>query len=421
MAIVNSVLLGTTRGSVGNVTLRRSGGETIASQKVSRVSNPRSYAQAEQRMRMAAAGAAYSSLSAVLAKSWQGKTRVQSQSEFTRAAIRTMADGLYGHIKGYGMVPYPFQVSKGTLPSLPLDAVAVGDATTSTRLLSLNFGPYATSAANTLGQWYTDFANYLGVSYSRIQLTFIVVFALPDDGNVIRFAPRWFRLILAPNDSTVVTFPSWLPPKGTWESGDLYSLPVTEESADEVAAATCIASGWDGRKWVRSTQRLMVTPAFAQLWQRNYDASVATYMDAAAVADPEGDVYLDGQGTRRAPAAEFDYSIYRPAVTNAPTEALPEAAVITGTGIANLGGGVMVAGVVIEQEGQTQTYALAGSQQTSHYLKAMPITAGAAPVVIPQGTLGILPLTPSDAASQRAFYAHVSSELGIDVDRWFNS
>lgn len=36
MAIINSVLIGKGRGSVGNVTLRIAGGDTIASQKISK-------------------------------------------------------------------------------------------------------------------------------------------------------------------------------------------------------------------------------------------------------------------------------------------------------------------------------------------------------------------------------------------------
>ena len=59
MAIINSIILGRAKGSIGNVSFSTQKGRVIARQKPSIVTNPRTQAQLDQRAKVSAANVAW--------------------------------------------------------------------------------------------------------------------------------------------------------------------------------------------------------------------------------------------------------------------------------------------------------------------------------------------------------------------------
>lgn len=419
MAKVTSALMGTTRGSVGNVTLRHTGGQTIASQKVTSVKNPRSWAQSEQRMRMAAATTFYSPLSDVLAKAWQDKSRTQSMGEFTRSAIATMAAGGYGFVKTWPTLrPYPFQISKGSLPSVYESAVYDDwDGLSMASFTSYDLNVIASVEAGdgyTVGSAYRDFCAALGVSYGQLQLTFVMITADTDASGAMVFGVRYDRVILSNADSmplsqrmpAFATATGWLP----GEQITFYpSANVQGSTAKACAAFAVIVSGYDGKKWVRSTEFMAVAPYWIDLLQASYQVGVESFMDAAASGTAYGDVYLDGEGTsqgREDASVTFD---------NIP---------LTSGGTANvvgfkwdaiqIGGDSEVVAAAVTDQGQTLPISGGGrmatfkkllSETTSNWFIPDETAFSALTCVIPD----------SDTATTFAFWEWVSRQSGISL------
>lgn len=127
MAIVNAVIVGRSRGSVGNVTLRVAGGETIMSQKVTKGGRIGTYNQVLRRVRWANLVAAYRALNAqgngnAMSQSFPSRApRVSNFNMFMRANLAAPSVAAVSLAKsdvGAGFVaPAPFIVSRGTLPT----------------------------------------------------------------------------------------------------------------------------------------------------------------------------------------------------------------------------------------------------------------------------------------------------------------
>lgn len=127
MAIVNAVIVGRSRGSVGNVTLRVAGGETIMSQKVTKGGRIGTYNQVLRRVLWANLVAAYRALNAqgngnAMSQSFPSRApRVSNFNMFMRANLAAPSVAAVSLAKsdvGAGFVaPAPFIVSRGTLPA----------------------------------------------------------------------------------------------------------------------------------------------------------------------------------------------------------------------------------------------------------------------------------------------------------------
>lgn len=127
MAIVNAVIVGRSRGSVGNVTLRVAGGETIMSQKVTKGGRIGTYSQVLRRVRWANLVAAYRALNSqgngnAMSQSFPARApRVSNFNMFMKANLAAPSVAAVSLAKsdvGAGFVaPAPFIVSRGTLPT----------------------------------------------------------------------------------------------------------------------------------------------------------------------------------------------------------------------------------------------------------------------------------------------------------------
>lgn len=106
------------RGSVGAVTYYVSNGQQIAREKSVEVKNPKSEAQAVQRMKMAPAQKFYDAFMNILDHSWQNaKYGTQSRQKFMSEAMKQNG-GPYV-VKGFStMVPGTYLVSSGSLPEI---------------------------------------------------------------------------------------------------------------------------------------------------------------------------------------------------------------------------------------------------------------------------------------------------------------
>lgn len=134
MAIVNSITLGKSRGSLGNVTLRYVGGDTIASQKILKGTQKLgTYAQVSRRVRLANLVNAYRGLNACGngAGMYQAfPSRPPRVSNFNMFVSRNMALGDVGGIvltqsqaNEGDCICAPYRVSEGSLPVISSQVV----------------------------------------------------------------------------------------------------------------------------------------------------------------------------------------------------------------------------------------------------------------------------------------------------------
>lgn len=106
------------RGSVGAVTYYVVNGQQIAREKATEVKNPKSSAQAAQRMKMAPAQKMFEALSGIVNHSWQGvKYRTASRQKFMSEAMKQNG-GPYV-VKGTTtFVPGTYLIADGSLPEI---------------------------------------------------------------------------------------------------------------------------------------------------------------------------------------------------------------------------------------------------------------------------------------------------------------
>lgn len=292
----NNFLLYATRGAVGNIVVRRDGGQTIVSSRPTSVANPRTYAQAEVRMRLTAASRFFSPLSGVLAQAWQGKSTRDSQAAFTSAAIELMKAKGYGWPKGEDFGPLPFQVSKGSVAS-------TGALINGGGVISLFPGYIISADGSSLGWLSSEIRRAAGLEVDKFQLTLIAVERREDPATSIEtYHPRYARIMCDVSSTATLAsvLPSWITSAGTSVAGD-EDISIGTSTLDLVGFAAII-SYYDRAKkvWVRSTEYLYSDPEWlaAITMPGAYESYVESFMDSADTSDPDGRVYLDGSTTR---------------------------------------------------------------------------------------------------------------------------
>ena len=293
----NSFLFGQTRGAVGNVVVRQQDGKTIVSAKPQQVSNPRTYAQAENRMRLSAVSKFYSPLSSVLEQAWQGKTTQQSQSAFSKKNIEIMQQNGYGWPKDADFGPMPFQLSKGSIPSVNVEIFeSPGD------VFYLVFAPNfnateSAGAAPTLGWLSRQFKAAFNLPVDKFQVTVIFVEAI-EQNNFRTYYPRYFRIECDTASTALLSavLPSYVETFAGLQAGEPFDqIGLVDKT---IYGGAVILSYYDyaKKRWCRSTEFLTSDATFmANLaLPETYDRCVRTYMDASASTEATGSVYLDG-------------------------------------------------------------------------------------------------------------------------------
>lgn len=133
MARINSITIGKGKGSLGNVTLRYVGGDTIASQKVLKKGSGGTLKQVSIRARWGNIVNLFQTFEGALEKCFQ-EVRRPRQSDFNMFLSRNIKkSGVYltaDQVRQGGAVAFGAQISEGSLPSIA-HGLATGDVITS--------------------------------------------------------------------------------------------------------------------------------------------------------------------------------------------------------------------------------------------------------------------------------------------------
>ena len=135
-------------GSAGDFTFRRTGGETFVSEKVTSVKNVRSTAQQRHRMKWANVVQMYKGLSEFLMNAFEGKVgRVTDYNVFVKINMNYPAAYLTkAQVAGGACVVAPYQVSRGSLPSI------ITTGTGSNRVTDISLGGLVINESTTIGE-----------------------------------------------------------------------------------------------------------------------------------------------------------------------------------------------------------------------------------------------------------------------------
>lgn len=291
-----NLILGTAQKKLGDVVMYRRNGVQQARVRVRTIQNPKTEGQALQRNYMAPVAKFYAPLAGVLERSWEGLNKSQSHNAFTKANVElARANGWYVE-KGAGFTPLPYKVSKGVMDPM-VYAMDSAQGTMKWYISSLQAGADALKIATISAALVA-----LGYKYGD-QVTFIFFIGSEDSDDV---RPAWLRFILSESDQTELTtlLPNGVDPQVTAGvvtfSGDV-DVPLI--------GGAIIASRWDGRKWLRSTQYVVVDEDYLGLFtsQEARAAAIASYRGGASVV--QSDVYLNG-GSGSTDAGAWDGLVY---------------------------------------------------------------------------------------------------------------
>lgn len=274
-----NILLGTSTGSIGDVTLSRRNGRQVQRVRVRTIANPKSEAQGAQRMRMAAITRFYSPLATCLEKAFENKNRSESYSKYLSINAKKAAADNFAVPKDGGLAPIPVQISAGTLPT-PVVAPTGNDD-------GFALTAKAATAPTTFGALSKAIIDQYGLQNGD-QVTFVAVFAEDDKGN---YSVEYHRVFL---DSGSTADLSTLSVGRLTLTGAVNALTIADAN-DNLAAIGVVFSRWQGGKWRRSNSVMVCRSA-----DFYGDAAYHQYIDGwtAAVANaPAGTVYLDGNGS----------------------------------------------------------------------------------------------------------------------------
>lgn len=192
MAIINSVLIGKGRGSVGNVTLRIAGGDTIASQKISKGTQKiGTLSQVLRRVRLGNLVNAYQALNALgngagMAQSFPSRgPRVSNFNMFVSRNIGREGVGdvsLTRELAAAGaVVAAPYVVTEGDLPVISSVAVSTGLGNTRFVINREDGLLYLGAAGLTPAQFSTALKNSYGLLDGDVVTVFVMEWNSGDD------------------------------------------------------------------------------------------------------------------------------------------------------------------------------------------------------------------------------------------------
>lgn len=202
MAIINSVLIGKGRGSVGNVTLRIAGGDTIASQKISKGSQKiGTLSQVLRRVRLGNLVNAYQALNALgngagMAQSFP--TRGPRVSNFNMFVSRNIGRDGVGDVSltrelaaSGAVVAAPYVVTEGDLPVISSVAISTGMGNTRFVINREDGNLYL----GAIGQTPAQFSTALKNSYGLLDGDVVTVFVMEwNDGSDAKFDSTQFLI-----------------------------------------------------------------------------------------------------------------------------------------------------------------------------------------------------------------------------------
>lgn len=266
------------RGSVGAVTYYVVNGQQLAREKSVEVKNPKSEAQAVQRMKMAPAQKFYDAFMNILDHSWQNaKYGTQSRQKFMSEAMKQNG-GPYV-VKGFStMIPGTYLVSSGSLPEITC-VYADNDFDEIATNIHMEELPEETTRAGFVNQLLLDNPWFR----EGDKLTFLTIRKY-DSG----FSTKSFQLILRATLNA-----------GETDDGDeltnvfsvsnanvylnIISAPFASDNFTTAAMAIIHSRGNNQNDDARSTSRMCISPEIYELYysESAYRVAVRSYQEDA--------------------------------------------------------------------------------------------------------------------------------------------
>lgn len=195
------MLLGFSRGSVGDLTFYRRNSQQVTRARARVVKNPKTLAQQMQRTIMRTSVEAYKVIKEICDHSWQGvQYGANSYAQFQRenmAILRRLAAAGGEDTKSFlpsgfnGLVAMPWALSKGSIAWTGFSAAFTGDP------VQIDFGAYITGASQLDEITYNDFCDSFGLQVGD-QVTLVAFPARTDIDEQSCIQPIISRLILSP-------------------------------------------------------------------------------------------------------------------------------------------------------------------------------------------------------------------------------
>lgn len=302
MAILKGINGGSFSGSVGKVTFRKGlKGKIIASQKAESVSNPRTFAQQEQRMFMKTAVTAYSAMKEICNHSFEGVPFGQkSMAKFIELNVEQIRNYSTLQISGFtsrkngSVAPQHYIVSKGSLNGIELSGVehiSMSAKGNPVKISSSTWADFSTlfglkkgdqielvalySNNESIDTWDEEFQENVNFSYSR----YVISKDVKDTDKILADDMSNFneKLFSETKEGKVILFADG--------RGD-GTIKLVENSC-YIWCAAVIVSRKQGNKWLRSTSEMLINGRAAPAAYKydnvikSYSATKAKYLNNA--------------------------------------------------------------------------------------------------------------------------------------------
>lgn len=264
------------RGSVGAVTYYVANGQQIAREKSVEVKNPKSEAQAVQRMKLAPAQKFYDAFTNILDHSWQNaKYGTQSRQKFMSEAMKQNG-GPYV-VKGFStMIPGTYLVSSGSLPEITC-VYADNDFDSIDTSIQLTSNPEQTTRAGFVNKLLQDNPWFR----EGDKLTFMTIRKF-DSG----FSTKSFQLILRATLNAGETDDGEELSNAFSSNQDrlfieIITTPFSSDNFTTAAMAIIHSRGNNQNDDARSTSRMCVSPEIYELYysESAYRVAVRSYQE----------------------------------------------------------------------------------------------------------------------------------------------
>lgn len=287
-------LLGGVKGKVGDLVLSKLNGKQVTRARNRNPKNPKTSAQALQRMKFGALAAFYNAFATeILDHSWQGvKYGGASHNFFYKAAlsssVKTPAVAKGSNI----FVPSNYPMARGTLQSVNVQFQS--DASMHT---DIPFD-WSSNDSTSLQTFIDDFINE-NPYYAGKQLTFVIISL--EDGN---FIPNVARIIFdksAYTEQELTKQVTDIVINGMYFTGDEFlEARLDKNYTIKIAAGCVIVSEWNGSAWARSNSDLVINDYVMPkdyFQGDSFSAALKTYMDSATANQNFSNKYLNGAGS----------------------------------------------------------------------------------------------------------------------------
>ena len=287
-------LLGGVSGKVGDLVLSKSNGKQVTRARNRNPKNPKTSAQALQRMKFGALAAFYDAFATdVLDHSWQGvKYGGASHNFFYKAALSSSVK-TPAVAKGSNVfVPSNYPMARGILQ--PVNVQFQSNASMHTDIAF----DWSSNDSTSLQTFIDDFISQ-NPYYAGKQLTFVIVSL--EDGN---FIPNVARIIFDKSAYTAQELNKQVQDiviDGMYFTGDEFlEARLDKTYTIQIAAGCVIVSEWNGSAWARSNSDLVLNEHVMpeDYFQGDYfSAALKTYMVGATANQNFSNKYLNGAGS----------------------------------------------------------------------------------------------------------------------------